>query len=297
MELSRRPGGSRFTRVTLVALALFGLLVVVAFASRSGFGGASDARPSPAYVSWAFSIFLVLYVLAIPIAAYGFFLRGQQAAMTRRRSFKRIVIQNLVTFGFLLGMVAFLLYLRHVHPQFLRLGDTPIGKAAKAGRRAGAKKTPLEPHFQWAVVYVAVPLLLALGVVALVAYRRRKARLRGGKLPRDRSELAEELAAEIGDAIDDLEAEPDARRAVIAAYARMERALGRHGMRRRPSETPYEYLGRVLLDLRAPAEAVRRLTEAFERAKFSRHEIEPARKRDAIDALVAVRAGLQEAAA
>jgi len=50
---------SRFTRLTLVALALFVLLAVVAFASRSGFGGSSDARPSPAYVSWAFSIFLV----------------------------------------------------------------------------------------------------------------------------------------------------------------------------------------------------------------------------------------------
>ena len=58
----------------------------------------------------------------------------------------------------------------------------------------------------------------------------------------------------MSDAIDDLEAEPDARRAVIAAYARMEGVLARHGLRRCPSETPLEYLRRILLGLTARAE-------------------------------------------
>jgi hypothetical protein len=271
---------------------------VVAFASRSGFGGASDARPSPAYLSWAFSIFLVVFVLAIPVTAYAFFVGGQEAAVRRSRwSFRRIVLQNVVMFGFVLGVVGFLMYLRHLSPRWLDLDNSPLGKAGKAKGKAAGKQQPDAPEFQWAVVYVAVVLVLALAVTAFVLYRRRKARLRGGRLPRDRSELAEELAAEITDAIDDLEAEPDARRAVIAAYARMEGALGRHGLRRRRSETPYEYLGRILLDLRAPADAVRRLTDAFERAKFSRHEIDGERKREAIAALVAVRNGLQAAAA
>ena len=57
--------------------------------------------------------------------------------------------------------------------------------------------------------------------------------------------VAEDLAASISVAIDDLEAEPDARRAVIAAYARMEGALARHGLQRRPSQTPLEYLRQV----------------------------------------------------
>ena len=146
------------------------------------------------------------------------------------------------------------------------------------------------------MLYVAVPLLLALAVVAIVAYRPRKARLRGGKVPRDASELVDELTTELDDAIDDLETEPDARRAVIAAYARMEGVLGRHGLKRRPSETPYEYLARVLLELRVPGDAVRRLTDAFERAKFSRHAIDEPRRSAAIGALVAVREGLQGAA-
>ena len=76
----------------------------------------------------------------------------------------------------------------------------------------------------------------------------------------------------MSDAIDDLEAEPDARRAVIAAYARMEGVLARHGLRRKPSETPLEYLRRILLGLTARADAVRRLTSLFEQAKFSRHD-------------------------
>src|SRR5215213_10730420 len=97
-------GSSRFTRVTLVALALFVLLAVVAFASRSGFGGASDARPSGSYVSWAFSIFLVLYVIAIPFAAYAFFLQGRETAVQRARNFKHVVLQNVLMLGFFIGV-------------------------------------------------------------------------------------------------------------------------------------------------------------------------------------------------
>src|SRR4051812_8174609 len=287
---------SRFTRLTLVALALFVLLAVVAFASRSGFGGSSDARPSPAYLNWAFSIFLVVFVLAIPFVAYAFFLQGRESAVRRSRSMKQVVIQNLVTFGLFLGGIAFFFYLRHLRPHFLDVGNSPLGKAGKAKGKAAGKQTALEPEFKWPVAVVAAILVVGLLATAYILYRRRLARLRGGKLPRDRSDLAEELAAEITDAIDDLEAEPDARRAVIAAYARMEGALGRHGLRRRPSETPYEYLGRILLDLRAPADAVRRLTDAFERAKFSHHDIDGERKREAIGALVDVRDGLQAAA-
>src|SRR5215213_955174 len=287
---------SRFTRLTLVALALFVLLAVVAFASRSGFGGSSDARPSPAYVSWAFSIFLVVFVLMIPVTLYVFFVQGQAAAVERARSFKKVVLQNVLMLGFFLFVASALIYARHLRPSFLG-GRTPLDTAALDAPGKSGKKGAIEPVFQMPVLYVAIPLVLGLVVTAYVLYRRRLARLRGGKVPRERSELAEELAAEITDAIDDLEAEPDARRAVIAAYARMEGALGRHGLRRRPSETPYEYLARILLDLRAPADAVRRLTDAFERAKFSHHEIDGERKREAIGALVDVRDGLQAAAA
>jgi Domain of unknown function (DUF4129) len=93
----------------------------------------------------------------------------------------------------------------------------------------------------------------------------------------------------VSDAIDDLRGEADPRRAVIAAYARMERVLGQHGQPRRPSEAPFEYLARVLLRLRVRQAAVRDLTELFERAKFSTHEIDQRMKERAIAALISVR--------
>ena len=83
--------------------------------------------------------------------------------------------------------------------------------------------------------------------------------------------------------------EADARKAVIAAYARMEGVLARHGVPRLASETPLEYLSRVLSDLTARHEPVARLTDLFEVAKFSRRAVGPDMKRDAIDALQEIR--------
>jgi hypothetical protein len=76
---------------------------------------------------------------------------------------------------------------------------------------------------------------------------------------------------------------------VIAAYARMERALAAHGLPREPSEAPHEYLARVLAELDASAGSVRHLTVLFERAKFSPHLIDLAMKEEAIEALVRLR--------
>jgi Domain of unknown function (DUF4129) len=69
----------------------------------------------------------------------------------------------------------------------------------------------------------------------------------------------------------------------------MERLLAAHDVPRRPSEAPFEYLGRVLLELDTSAGAVFELTALFERAKFSRHAIDEEMRDEAIAALAAVR--------
>ena len=97
------------------------------------------------------------------------------------------------------------------------------------------------------------------------------------------------MAAALDDSVDDLRAEPDPRRAIVAAYARMERALGAVGVPRRPAEAPLEFMARALEGLRASGVSVRRLTELFRVAKFSAHSLGPGDKEQAIDALVAVR--------
>jgi len=100
----------------------------------------------------------------------------------------------------------------------------------------------------------------------------------------------------LDESLDDLRSEPDLRRAIIAAYARMEHALAVGGIPRRPSEAPFEYVERALGDLETSAESVRRLTDLFEWAKFSQHEPGPEMRDEAIDALVAVRDELRQPA-
>src|SRR6185436_20256727 len=79
------------------------------------------------------------------------------------------------------------------------------------------------------------------GLGATIAYlairKRRRLPLEG-----DEEALAEELELLLDDALDDLRDEPDPRKAVIAAYARMERAFARFGLPREGSEAPLEYL-------------------------------------------------------
>jgi hypothetical protein len=105
----------------------------------------------------------------------------------------------------------------------------------------------------------------------------------------------------LDDTLEDLERDPDPRRAVIAAWARMERGLAAAGLPRRPSEAPFEYAGRVLRTALTPAagplrpDSVHRLTGLFERAKFSHHDIGEADRGQAIAALRAVRQELAEA--
>jgi hypothetical protein len=92
--------------------------------------------------------------------------------------------------------------------------------------------------------------------------------------------------------LEDLRGEPDPRRAIVAAYARMLAVLGRLGVRRRAAEAPMEYLRRLLGALEGDPGPVRRLTDLFERAEFSRQPVTEAMRGEAIDALEAVRARL-----
>ena len=65
----------------------------------------------------------------------------------------------------------------------------------------------------------------------------------------------------------------------------MEHAFDDAGMPRRPSEAPFEYLGRALRGVRVSPPAAGRLAALFERARFSRHVVDAATKEDAIGAL------------
>ena len=282
------PGLVRAARAAIIGVVLLMLLAVVALASRSGFGHNSQAAPSESYVSYAMTLFLIVFVLLIPVTLYLRFLQMRERAEGEPRNRKSDALRTIFVVLILAGLARLVYYayqhhhLRTFHPQ--SAGGAAGGKGVA---RKELHRVPVQPHFEWTVLWIALAVIVVASVAAFVWYRTRP------ELPpreaEDEPTVAQELAVSIEGAIGDLEAEPDARRAVIAAYARMEAVLARNGLRRRPSETPLEYLRHVLNGLTTRGEAVARLTGLFEEAKFSRHEIGTTEKRDAIAALHEIR--------
>ena len=167
-----------------------------------------------------------------------------------------------------------------------RTGTGERGGAATAQTTPdGRGRVPtLDPaSVDWLVVgLVFGAALIGFAILAAVIVRPR-----GRSVPElEARKLLEQM---LNDTLDDLHREPNPRRAVIAAYARMEGSLGAYGLPRRPWEAPLEYLGRVLTELIGSGSSARRLTRLFERAKFSEHSIDATMKDDAIAAVAAVR--------
>jgi hypothetical protein len=286
------PATGRSIRLALVAFGLLALLGVVAFASRSGLGHQSQAAPTPGYVSYAFTAFLIVFVLMIPVAAYGFIMQAREGEVARK-SYRQRTIES-IGMLFFFGALAFVvIYLKRHHHHFLVPHLKGLNGKKKAIHGVNGHAAAVEPHFEYTVLWISLVVIAVGGGWLYYAWRTRKKRT---AMPLDREQtVVEDFAASIGDAIGDLENEPDARRAVIAAYARMETVLARNGLKRRPSETPVEYLRRILLGLTSRGDSVSRLTSLFEQAKFSRHTIDDAMKQDAIGALREIRDDLQGA--
>ncbi len=110
---------------------------------------------------------------------------------------------------------------------------------------------------------------------------------------REEDGAPESVVLAVGDSIDQIERDPDARRAIIRAYARMEHAFDDAGVPRRPYEAPFEYLGRALRGLRVSPPAAGRLAALFERARFSQHVVGAETKDEAVDALREVERQMQ----
>jgi Domain of unknown function (DUF4129) len=298
-ESRRRPtGGEGSSARTLgvVSLALLALLALVAVASRGHrpLSGERAARePSTAFWDYLFSVSVAVYLLAAIALVWVFAVRRRAVPGQATKANGRFVFFFLVAALLGVALADRLDELRRDEQAATRNPGQPttIGRTS----RTGAK--PYEPEFKW------LPVLLIGGAgAATAAYlaARGRVRRRAASVIAD-EELVEELVALLDDTLDDLRAEPDARRAVIAAYARMERALAAYGLRRRPFEAPLEYLDRIAPDLHDRQPSARRLvfelTHLFERAKFSSHAVDLEMKEDAIATLGALRDDLRSAAA
>lgn len=102
------------------------------------------------------------------------------------------------------------------------------------------------------------------------------------------------LVEAVDESLEDLRAEPDARRAIIRCYARFERAAAAAGLARRPWHTPMEFMRETLSRLPAPRGAVRALTGLFELARFSDRALGPGERDRALDALDDIKAAIEE---
>lgn len=176
----------------------------------------------------------------------------------------------------------------HRHPEPGPAGNL-LPTTTAPGAVPGGGTGQLHPSGQpaWSVV-AAVSLLVLASALLVVTVRTRRP-----VGPRPPPDLDQEITAALED-LDALAADPDHRRVVIRAYARMERALARTGASRAASETPREFLGRALTMLGASAGPARRLTDLFEQARFSTHPVDAGMRAEASLALRAVQAELNQ---
>ena len=286
---ARRRGGSG-GRTLAVAAAVIVLVAVVAVASGGSTpsGAVGAHRPSEGFLDAIVSLFVVGMAIAtvLVVVMVSFFGRYQSDGSARKR---KSPVQSVVTF--IVAMALLTIVVRSlagsVGPRLRP--PAPQGAAGGGGSERGA--SGYEPDFVvWPVLAVAA--LAAVAVVAwwLAARGRRRAREPLGTTP------AEALADVLAETLDDLRAERDPRRAVIAAYARMERALAASGLPRDPAEAPEEYLRRILSDVAVTGpRAATRLTSLFAWARFSGHDVRPEMKDEAIETLEQVQRELAAA--
>jgi beta-lactamase regulating signal transducer with metallopeptidase domain len=283
----------RFTRALLLAAASLVLVALIAVAA-GGYrvGGSNSSHASPYAVDTILSILIALYIVAAFIVVVAMFWSGLELRRTQRqkpqsRRIWRTIVLLLVTAVFVV-----------IASQHFRVHPRPPTENAAGGRgsqnghdKKGAAQKPHQARVR------LVPLLGVLGAggiafaAFLIAENRRRRRL-----PSD-WRVAEALSDVLDETLDDLRAESDPRRAVIAAYARMERSLAAHGIPRRRFEAPHEYLARVLTEVTGGGLAARRLTALFERARFSPHEVDAAMKSEAVEAIESLQADLAAAEA
>ncbi len=281
--------------VLLAPLAVIAAAALVAAASRAhgGFHGGAGPGPTRSFADQLFTVTLVMMGVGVAGWIYIIFVRRDVIELPDEERRRRNVY---VSLAFVLGIAAFAMFAKRLgyhglHLPFLHHLPSVPGSHPKP--KPGAKPVTaaqIHGHLSW-IAGLAATALIAAAAAAVWFASRTTAQPDKTRLGR-----AEALSAALDESLADLRSEPDPRRAIIAAYAHMERALAAAGLPRRPAEAPLEYLERALVDLDATAASARRLTDLFRIAKFSDHPVDAQAKEDAIAALEAVRDELRGAA-
>jgi Domain of unknown function (DUF4129) len=270
---------SRAVRLGLLVVALLGLVAVGSLREPLLAGSGTSRYPTALLETLVLLAYVCL--LAGAVLAVRVLLAGGGGGTRRPRS---LLVGPLTV---LLVVLAVWVAGRMGWLDVLRLLDlrTPAPRPP-GGTSPAASGAPGRGDPGW--VSMLLTGLLLLGVAAAVVLRSWLARRRRVPPPGPRrlAELLEESLA-------DLEGETDPRRAVIAAWIRMERGLAGAGLPRHAAETPLEYTARVLEGAAVTPAAVRRLADLYEQAKFSRHTIDEEMRRAAVEAVTVIRRELE----
>jgi hypothetical protein len=273
-------------RAYLPAFGVLALVGIVAIAATGSTASGSNTGQVPA--EWVLDTILTLGLIAlIPAAAiliYGLTQRkdiGREWAAMKR--FRRLTYTAFAIFMVLLTLAVYFRLRNWKSPEVVPPLEPGFQNEPPGSPPPGGAERIYDAEFAWIPLFVVIGLAAVAAVAFLIAARR-------GKSARDENEtIRAALATALDDSLDDLRAETDPRRAVIAAYARLERVLAAHGFPRDASETPDELLARILPSLDVDRHSIRRLTDLFTWAKFSQHDVDADMKDEAISALAQVR--------
>jgi hypothetical protein len=291
-----RTGSSRLVRAWLTIAAAATLVTIVALASRTtsvissameiDTGFALTAVEVVGYVAALVGLVAFLPTIVVlraqrrQMLASGAAGRGSAPWWARIGGFV-LTIASLAVQLVIVVYVVDLLRSRGFGADDGRL-DPPTGPDPN-GIAAGRDGTSLM------IALVIVSILAVVALLVAIRWRRSDAadRAEGVASRRGRTEAAVEVG------LDALRREPDPRRAIIAAYAAMERSLSNAGMGRHAWEAPIEYLRRVLARALGAPEDVQTMTHLFEVAKFSEHPVDESMRGDAIGALERIRTAIR----
>jgi Domain of unknown function (DUF4129) len=284
----------RSRRGAAAVAGLLGLLGVVAIAAggRGPGGGRSEPSASAPTLLLDYLTTFGILVLAAAGAALlvAMVLRRLYDPEAHTESFERKTVRTLLRATVVVALVVVVMSwgLRLIGRDDGQQPTAPVPTTPAAPTDGdGAAGRRYEPRFQWLPVLVVGGLVVGIAAVGTVAAVRRRRRVLA------EAPVTEALSDVLAESLDDLESERDPRRAVIRAYAQMERVFAARGLPRRESEAPAEYVTRLLDGAGVSSHSVRRLTNLFARARFSTHEVDAGMKGEAIEALGGLRAEIE----
>jgi len=281
----------------VLAGGVVALLAVVALAARSGDhdrgvpgGGLAGSAGHHAFAWVLLVIGPIAAVLGLAVFVYSQVMRRrdneQTAALRRRRRLRtRIAVAAfvvLIAYSAATGQNPAAVLVGIFHDLFGNIhvgrlnpfnpGDAPVTQHGRARHDGGGISS-----VDWVVAGLTWLLIVAGTVMAVRRLRRR---------PDHEATALVEADDEPADTrLERLRAETDPRRAVIGAYALMDRVMADRELGRRTPEAPLEYLGRMTGAGYGRITALGRLTRLYATARFSAHPVDRDMQAEAVDAV------------